>query len=609
LESFYLYWKIDQGTLLFVEVNFGNGTGVYNLTLGDLQEIYIGFSSHNYSSVGIYNITVVATNHVSRQMFFTEAIVEERVIITNMTVTYLGIFDRYYQVDKLFINVSLNGGSNPHYRLFMGNGLIISNGLNSSLLYSYPQPGIYNLTIEVYNNASSANITTQIIAHPVIPINEDARLAVVTNVYLTPTLFNIDLTIANPYECLWDFGDGNSSRILSTDNITIIPHVYDNVGVYPVAVTCTNHFSTKVFTANAIVQTSITGLAFTNDGPREMNETVTFTISSTDRGTDSCYFVTLGDGSSHAFGKQHCKSVYPQADFKEINNDTYIMNNMYYEIAVFSSRLHAWNLVSEFKMERRLPIQKISCNYPNTSILNIAKNVENPTNFTRLDTTLFETWTGIDCRATQIKDLSWTYVNVSKDGVLGGNLQSLGINPTTTIYPRNIDYGLYLLRFNVSMRGQDGVYQHDEGYFKVIPNELRPIIDGGNVIVRGYDKTAYFDGSRSFDPDYYGNSDFKFYWYFTNDTDYELDFDTITGGAPIEHSPPFNEEDFCNMSIPRRFFNAGPKIQLFTGRLRVNKTYAIFLVVTRTIHGVKRWKEAIQYMEVVEGDPPAIGVK
>lgn len=608
LESFWLYWKILWGTLPLIEVNYGNGTGSYNFNLGDLRGSYVGFSSHNYTATGIYNITGVASNLVSREMFITEAIVEDRVIIQDIDVTYLGIFDRYYQVEKLLVNITLSSGSNPHHRFTMDNGVIIANGLNQSLLYSYSQPGTYNLTVEIYNNASRANITKQIIVHPVIPINDDARLTIPPNVFLTPTQIDINLTIADPFECICDFGDGTSRRFLSIDNITVLPHVYASIGVYPVTVNCSNSFSSKIFRANAVVQKAITGLAFTNDGPKEMNETVTFRVSSTDWGTDSCYYITLGDGTSYGFGKQHCKAKHPDVNFKEINNDTYIMTNMYYQIKLFYSYLHAWNEVTEFEMTGMFPIQKISCNYPNATILDIAKDMKSPTNFTRLDTLLFESWIEIDCRATQIKDLSWNYVNILKNGDHGTEEKSLGITESTTVYPRTIDYGLYLLRFNVSMRDQEGVFNYDERYFKVVPNDLRPIIDGGSTIVRGFDKYTYFDGYRSFDPDYYGNSDFGYYWYMTKDLETDFNLNAILNGRPIEESPPYDEREFCNMSFPR-IYKGSSTIRLFTGLLKVHETYAVFLIITRTIHGVKRWKETYQLLEIVEGDPPAIGIK
>ena len=606
---FYMNWTLSQGTTPRIEINYNDSTEISKFTIGSIKAGFWRNDTHIFTREGVHNITVVAYNLVSRLNITVGVVVEDYIDIYNASLSNLGLYDRYYQLDEVGINVTLNGGSTPHYKYHMDNGVIINNTV-PYVSYKYPHPGTYNITIVVYNNASSRNVTKNIVIHPVIPINDKANATVNNTAYLTPTLFYFDLDVANPYQCIFDFGDGNSTQILSTQNLSVVSYTYANLGTYDINVTCSNALSSKTFNLKFAIQKQITGLSFVNDGPKEMNDTVSHKVTATDLGTDSCYYIDLGDGNSVGFGKPHCKSKYPHVTFKDINNASYIVQNMYYEVKVFYDLLHAWNLVSEFKIENRLPILKIYCGYPNTSIVELSSDVNAPTKISRSTSVRLEAKTTVICRATNIKDYTWDLNKITLTKVLIGAKQSLGIMESSLIPEKSLDYGLYVVNYNVSMRDQDGVWTAVEAFIEVVPEDLIVIISGGQEIERGYGTSASFDGSSSYDPDYTGTSDLGYYWLITNDTGNEyLDIKTATLGQPIEQSPVFNENDFCNMSLSRRLYKGDPKISLVTSKLQLNETYEIFLVVTRTIAGVNRWKATSQLLTVVEGDPPVLGLR
>lgn len=605
---FFVNWTLTQGTLPHIEINFNDGTEINKFTIANIKSNYLRSDTHQFTIAGVYNVTIIAYNHVSKMEVTTDTIIEEYIDIHNATVSNLGVFDRYYQMEEIAINVTLQG-STPHYRYHMGNGVIFNNFV-PYVSYKYPQPGTYDITIEVYNNATSMNVTKTIVVNPVIPFNDNAKASANATSYLTPTLVHFDLDVAYPYECIFDFSDGNSTRVLSTHNMSVVPNIFASIGSYDITISCTNSLSSKILSVNVIVQKSITDLEFVNDSPKEMNETVTHKVTAAEWGTDSCYYMTLGDGSSLGFGKAHCNSKYPGVAFKEINNATYIVQNMYYEVKLFFDSLHAWNLVSEFKIENRVPILKMSCNYPNTTIMELSADFTAPTKIKRSTAVRLETITTVNCRATTIKDYTWNYFKVSTTKTQVGADQSVGTKDSAYILPKTLDYGLYLIRFNVSMRDQMGVWTTADAFVDVVPEDLNVVINGGQIIERGYGTMANFDGSLSYDPDYPGISDLGYYWYITNDTSIEeLDIKAVTLGQPIEQSTAFNEDVFCDMSSPRRLFKGGTKISLMTSKLQLNETYEIFLVVTRTIAGVSRRNATSQLLAVVEGDPPIVSAR
>ncbi|KXJ28705.1 Polycystic kidney disease protein 1-like 2 [Exaiptasia diaphana] len=609
-EEFFINWKLSRGTLPHLVVNFTDGTDVNITVISSVYDVHFGNTTHKFMSPGTYNVSIVSYNLVSRLEIFTVAFVRIPIIISSINVEYHGIFDLYYQLDNMTVNVTLRSGDLPTYRYHMGNGVIISS-VFQYLNYTYPNPGTYNLTVEVSNKASSDNITKVIEVYPVVAINDKAHVAANNTVISTPTLVQFDLDTANPYECIFSFGDGKSLRVLSTSNLTNVSNIYAVSGTYTITVQCSNALSSKTLSVVVVIQGTIKGLVFVNDGPKEMNETVTHTATAEDWGTDSCIYVEFGDGSSAGIGKQHCQTKYPGITFKEKNNSTFIFQNMYYKVKVFYTSIHAWNLLSEFKEQKRLPILKISCGYPNTSIVGLSTDIASPTNITRLTALTLESVTNVVCKATNIKVFSWTYFKTSTSKEKVGIEKSISTTESTFLQPSILDYGLHVVRFNVSMYKQAGIWSIADVFLDVVPNDLDVKIDGGQEIERAFDKTVYFDGGLSKDPDYPSKSSlFLHYWLITIDTSMtDSDAMDATLGRPIDDSPQYNEDDFCNMSLPRRLYKGSSRITLFTGKLEVNQTYLIFLVIKLSVSGVTRRNAASQLMTVVVGDPPVCNVR
>ncbi len=67
--------------------------------------------------------------------------------------------------------------------------------------------------------------------------------------------------------------------------------------------------------------------------------------------------------------------------------------------------------------------------------------------------------------------------------------------------PRSLDYGLYYIRFTLTMVGVEGVSSSTFGYVKIIPSPIVAEVRGGSIRVVGFDKMILLDGGMSRDPD------------------------------------------------------------------------------------------------------------
>ncbi|XP_048585280.1 uncharacterized protein LOC5502169 isoform X2 [Nematostella vectensis] len=601
-KTFTFFWTFDVGTMVIAYVNYGDETIGCNVTVGESERPHVSTCSHIFTTPGIYIVTLLTSNFVSNQTIFAPVIVEHPVNILNISLRNLGKFDRIYQLDNLEILLEVNG-SNPHVNYTMDNGVLYTEIVVFSLVHNYPLPGVYNVTVHLFNNVSQANASLVIEVYEIIPFTK-TNLTVRPQSFLGASLMHFDVNGSNPYECIWSFGDGNSSLVSSLENKAVITYLYNNVGVYDVTVNCSNNLGYIVSNGVAIVQNQIEEPQLTSDSPREINETMTFTITASEFGTNSCYVADIGNDTVIGYGKSHCLARFSNVTFKD-EAGPLTFGHIYQEVKVYYTKLTAWNLVSEFTIYGHVVALKIPCNNPNTSIINLGLDKENATALTRPIAKTFLTATVIDCKATQLKDNVWTIQALTPIG----EPQTVGTFEDYTLEPKTLHYGQYRVRFNVSMRGQEGVYQHADAYFQIKPSSLVATIRGGQVITRKFGSVVTFDASNSYDPDYDGTSDFNYYWFcYNKNSTIKADIEVLSAGQPLEYSPEFSHERFCNSSYPNRLMKAGDNVSLDLGRLLVNESYAIVLVVARTLREVKRRTMTTQTLHVVPGNPPALEI-
>lgn len=274
----------------------------------------------------------------------------------------------------------------------------------------------------------------------------------------------------------------------------------------------------------------------------------------------------------------------------------------------------AWNRVSRYFLQDKALVVKIPCNFPTITVPEFKKDFKSRTMFTPLHIVRFHVVIEIDCRATDQKDITWSVskVSASSKDELGGRTD---LNPDNknleelTIQEKTLTYGVYLIRCNVSMRGQYDVYSIVKGYIEIRSNPLIAIIEGGSLVQRAFGKPCAFDGSDSSDPDE-TEPDLQYHWLCQNGSwEIQKDLASLTSEALLFNASDFYASSFCNGSRRGILMKAGSSIRIHTGKLKPYSSYVVVLFVSKTVNGHFRISSFTQVIKIVDGDPPVIKIR
>ena len=611
-DALYVSWKLDLGTTVRISVDYGDNT-THNFTLVQVSSTSHGNMSHTYTSPGMFSVVISATNELNNVTVIQNVIVEIPINVSCLLVQNGGPFDHIYQEDQINVTLQILNGSNPELLFIMGDGFNLTQS-STELLYRYKEIGEKNITVIAYNNVSTSQIMKTINIYEVSVIGNITLEIPLAN-FTEPASITINITEGFPYQCFWDFGDGNFRQTNSFQNSSSIYHVYGSTGVFNVVVNCSNNFGYIVQTGSVTVQQPIKNLSFSNNCPRPLDRSITFNISTEDKGTNSCYILNLGDGNVYGFGHADCSHKNLSIQFTKLVDNFFFFEYNYSSLGRYDVSLKAWNLVSLYLLHDWAVVVKIPCNFPTITVPEFRKDITSRQVVTPLQTLRFHVYIEIDCRATDQREITWTasLFSTSSQSNLGAEID---LNPDNrkleelTIEERTLTYGVYVITCNVSMLGQNEVYSIEEGYMEVRGNPLIPSIDGGSLVQRAFDKPCTFDGSFSRDPDELQSSGMSFYWLCQNvSRDITEELALFASDASLSSAPVFNATSFCNVSRRGILMKGGSSIGIHTGDLDPYSSYAVVLFVANTVNNHFRIAPFTQVVNIVDGDPPEIKIR
>lgn len=268
------YWDFGDGT---------NGTGV--------------ITTHNYTSIGTYNVTLTVTDNDNLTDFDSKLIVVEKypiaaftysptVPLINQTVTF---------------NASLStpdGGTITSYQWDFGDGTNVSE-TDPVTYHNYTIPGNYNVTLNITDSEglwdiASENIT--IVKYPFASFTYSPEpLPVGETVTFDASLSTPDGGTIISY--FWDFGDGTNTT--ETDPITY--HNYMTTGTFDVTLNVTDSEGLWDIETKSITVLSYPTAFFTFSPANPLvGETITFnaSLSTPNGGTIIDYQWDFGDGTN-----------------------------------------------------------------------------------------------------------------------------------------------------------------------------------------------------------------------------------------------------------------------------------------------------------------------
>jgi len=201
----------NQGVAL---VNNSTGASNYFLNWGDGNTQTSFTSNHQYTSVGNYQITLIASNGACADT-----------TTTNVFINSSPIADIALTINECKDTVSFNS-------LFTANSYLWTFGDGSSSplanpIHFYSSPGIYTIQLLVSNNTCYDS--------SIVTVNLTGML--IDSISATVSCDGL-LTASSPshsnWTYLWDFGDGNTNNQNSTN------HLYSTFGTYLVSLTVSN---------------------------------------------------------------------------------------------------------------------------------------------------------------------------------------------------------------------------------------------------------------------------------------------------------------------------------------------------------------------------------
>ena len=615
-DTYSITWIIDSGSTVRISVDYGDSsTQTYLLSRvrGTLQ----GNNSHTYSAPGVYHVIIMAMNELSNVSAFQSVVVEIPINISCLVLKNHGPFELIYQKDEIKVALVMRNGSNPEILFVTGDGANITQR-STELFLKYEESGAKNMIVFVYNNISMVQVRKTVYVHKVLSLGKVALEVLPTN-FTEPTQMILNVSEGFPYSCFWDLGDGSFIQTSSFSNTSsaAVYHMYKATDIFNVVVNCSNNFGYSIQTAVAAVQLPIKNISLSHNSPRPIDEPVILNISTEDKGTNTCFIVSLGDGTVFGFGHADCAHEKSLVEFTDLVENKFSIEHSYASLGSYDVSLQAWNLVSRFEIHAKVLVVKIPCNFPTISVPEFEEDINSRTTFTPSQIVYFHSQIKTECRATSHKDITWSIAQVSLSGDELGNHTDL--NPYNkhleklTILENTVTYGIYVIRLNVSMRGQYEVFSVVEGYIEIRGNPLIASIIGGSLTERAFGKPYTFDGSDSRDPDDTNGDEtghaLHYYWLCQN-ASWDIQTDLVSTNASLSIASTYNASTFCNGSRRGVLMEAGSSIEIpYTGKLKLHSSYTVVLFVSKTVNSHFRISNFSQVVKIVDGDPPVIKIR
>ncbi|XP_071940958.1 polycystin-1-like [Antedon mediterranea] len=224
---------------VLLEWDYGDGL---RYTTTQFQHQYI------YRDAGKYDVTLTATNLVSKLSVTQELYTQEHVVGLTLLHDVMPVTPGNLTI----ISWAIEYGTDVEFKINLGDGveddfLQIEVGNSYSMYYRYQQPGSYNITVTASNRLNGYTVSTM--AHVEHPIDGLAAYIQGNSSIHTDRSALIKITIEQgtnvEYTC--DYHDG-SAPIVTTR--LFCKHKFIELGPHVVTVFATNHLSVSVVSAN-----------------------------------------------------------------------------------------------------------------------------------------------------------------------------------------------------------------------------------------------------------------------------------------------------------------------------------------------------------------------
>ena len=352
--QFLVRWGIENGTDVAYKANF-SGVSLEVVKSADGLHGQAWVAQHDYKTPGEFYVHVAASNAITKWV----STRSKCIILRSVAPFTPRVFHNKRDIEinetvsVSFTDVNSALDINASYIVNFGDKSEVMITRNMFANHSYYQHGLYTVNITADNEVSRLSTSIIIKVHkPVLKLEEAIIPSVVAkvneNVNITMFLFR-----GSDFVCQWQFGDGeqlvqNEQLIyfkeLSVKNFTDVSittsHVFEEVGVYKVSVTCENRLSQVNTMGYATVQEEITLFQVSTVTPVPFGKTffLNFTIAT---GTNVTFTAFLNRQELYIEHQKlyHLSKVTPY---------------IYKQSGQFNLTITAWNLVSPLLRHRQV---------------------------------------------------------------------------------------------------------------------------------------------------------------------------------------------------------------------------------------------------------------
>ncbi|XP_066432663.1 polycystin-1 isoform X1 [Eleutherodactylus coqui] len=202
--------------------------------------------NHTYLSIGMYNISVLAFNHISEIWAMKTVYVYEE--ITGLVVSSDEPTERGLQT---FINASVDTGDNITWRFNMGDGYIFE-GNEPMINYTYCKDGNYTVNVTASNAVNSLSELLQVRVYVLQVLKIEPSTCILENANITLKAY-----VTGDYEHYtfnWTFSNSSSITIYG---IPSVEYDFSTSGIFPLSLILSSRVNKAYYYTNVCVEPEI----------------------------------------------------------------------------------------------------------------------------------------------------------------------------------------------------------------------------------------------------------------------------------------------------------------------------------------------------------------
>lgn len=404
-----------------------------------------------------------------------------------------------------------------------GDGTNYTGPYNISVIHFYQSWGMFTANCTIQNEISWGFFTVEIEIQRIIkglkltPYHSDgdagfwgtARGPNMDHLPLEyDVIWNVTASDGTNITYTFDFGDGD---VEVTQNATVL-HKYPRVDYYNAKLYAENAVSSGRTSFTIRIQQLVRGLGVESDCPQKLGDMTNFRVTVDQVGTESCYLLKFGNNSQNYLFKDSSDTLCEQ-EFLELADQTDVFSGNAFNITytydfidVYWPRLIGSNLVSKAWKFHKAVVVHDTCRYPDVDIFNIGRNRTLAPKVLRSQVFFVDTQNKIICEASKTTSFIWEVFLANPVERENDTLVTLPptvalSNPRFRIDSRMLPYGLYKMRFTITMLGINGVYGHDDAYLEIVESPMIATVASGTGLAKGVHQNLTLDASGSHDPD------------------------------------------------------------------------------------------------------------